>query len=172
MSFMVDNIKAYYSGAVSLDGVQADPSQSLGGYKSSSEVVNFSFNNLFPNVSGADTISGSTTYRAFFVKNENYEIWRNPKIYIYDVQGSSYENVYFGLEDSISGQIQIIPNEEISPTGIAWYNPLVLASGVAIGNVLSQGYFGVWVKKEVIPSSGTGTKNHNFTLAFTADVIS
>jgi hypothetical protein len=172
MSFRLENIKAYYSGAASLDASQTDPALSLGGYKSSSEIANFAFNSLFPDVSGTDTLSGSTDYRAFFVKNENYERWRNPKAYFHEVDTNSYENLWFGLEDTTSGAIQTIPNDSTSPTGIAWYDPVSLASGISFNDVSSQGYFGVWIKKEIIASSGTGTKNHSFTLAFSADIIS
>jgi hypothetical protein len=170
MSFLLSNIKMYYSGASFLNAPQTDSSLSLGGYKSSSEVPNSSLNNLFPDVSGTDTFSGTTQYRAFFVINENYEIWQNPKTYVYQTTGGSYESVYFGLESSISGSIQTILNQNMSPTGIAWYNPTDLSGGISFSDVPSQEYFGVWIKKEVLPSSGTGTQIHSFTLAFSADI--
>ena len=170
MGFNISNIKMYYSGAASASGIQTNIENSLGGYISSSEIPNASFNNLFTDISGTDTISGTTIYKALFVKNTDVSMWNNGKIFIYSMVGSSYEDIYFGAESHVGGYIQTISDKYTSPTGVSWYNPDDIESGISIGDITPQNFFGFWIKKVIIPSSGTGEKIHSITIAFSADV--
>ena len=60
----------YYTTTTGYDQEQPNPDRSLGGYKSSTRVVNDDFNNIFDEISIMTIRSGRDEYRAIVIKNE------------------------------------------------------------------------------------------------------
>ena len=96
--FSSSSIKYYYSGAASVSGTQIDPTYSLGGFISSSEVPADSLSSLFSNAGGLDVIAGSEQYRALFVKNTSALEFYNASVFFYYRTSSAYDLVYFGVD--------------------------------------------------------------------------
>ena len=142
---------------------------------SSSEVPNPYLMSLFDIVSGSEVISGSDNYRAVFVKNTNSLItFETAKVYFNSRTGFSNDLIYFGLEtpSGTGYSIQQIPNETTSPTGIVWYYPETVASGITVGDISPEEAFGVWFKRQFVSTaSGTGQRDDWFTLVIEGQVI-
>ena len=170
--FSPSDIKIYYTGASTVGAAQLDPSLSLGGNLSSTEVPNVSLMALFDIISGSETVSGSINYRAVMVKNTNQIITlAGTKIYFLERTGYSDDLIYFGLEDSIGSAIQTITDETTSPTGIVWYYPETVASGIVVGDLEYGECFGVWFKRSFVPTlSGSGQRDDWFTLVIEGNV--
>lgn len=71
MALSKTDIKIYLTGASSDGGAQTDPAEALGRYRSSTELVGNSQNNLFPAIIGSTADSGDYLYLALNFKNEN-----------------------------------------------------------------------------------------------------
>lgn len=67
MSIAASDLKIYLSGGAG----NSDPNASLGGVRSTTEVVDDTLHNLFDYVSGTEAGAGDTEYRASYIKNEN-----------------------------------------------------------------------------------------------------
>jgi hypothetical protein len=60
MSVTANDIKYYLTGAGSDGATQVDPNAALGSYRSSSEVVSATLDNLFDDVSSSEASSGDS----------------------------------------------------------------------------------------------------------------
>lgn len=122
MSVQDTDIKYYLTGAGSDGGVQADPNASLGGYRSSTEIVTASLNNLFDDISSSEASTGDTEYRCICVKNTALETWYNVVTWLYaETDPDNIQQFYFAIEtpataDLTDGSAQTIVNESTTPT--------------------------------------------------------
>lgn len=170
--FSPSDIKIYYSGAAVVSGAQTDPSASLGGKISNTEIPNVTLMSLFDIVSGSEVISGSSNYRAVFVSNtHNLLSFNEAKVYFNTRTGYSNDLIYFGLETPSGYSVQQIVDENTSPTGILWYSPEDVSSAITVGDLDPGDIFGLWFKREFISTaSGTGKRNDWFNLMMEGQV--
>lgn len=175
-TFSPSEIKIYYSGASVISGAQADPTASLGGNMSNTEVPNTILMSLFDIVSGSEVVSGSDNYRAVFVKNTNNLITLEAvKVYFNSRTGYSNDLIYFGLEtpDGTGYSVQQIANESTAPSGMVWYYPEDAASGIVVGDISPEEAFGVWFKRQFVSTaSGSGSRNDWFTIVIEGQPVS
>lgn len=82
MPIISTDIKIYKSKSTAAADGEAG-GNGLGGYRSSDEIVTDTDENLFDNVSAAESEVGDTEYRAFFIKNTHGSLsFTNTKVYI------------------------------------------------------------------------------------------
>lgn len=79
----------YYSGAITSEQPQNIPSNSLGGYKSSSLIPNGEIHNLFPKITQHDILQNRKITRMIVFKNETPNTLTNLRIWIEDGQYST-----------------------------------------------------------------------------------
>jgi len=121
MSIQPSDIKKYLTGATSDGGSQSDPDSSLGNYRSSTEIVNNNDNNLFDDVSGAESQAGNIEYRCICFKNTHSSLeLQNAKVYLSDVDVGSGNSIAFAVEtpatgSETDGNAQSIANESTAP---------------------------------------------------------
>lgn len=121
MSVLSSDIKFYLTGAGSDGGTQADPNLSLGGYRSSTEIVSAQINNLFDNISSQEANDGSTEYRCICVKNTSLETLYNVVAWLYaENDPDSIQQFAYAIEvpqtaDLTDGDAQTIVNETTAP---------------------------------------------------------
>lgn len=121
MSVLSSDIKFYLTGAGSDGGAQADPNLSLGGYRSSTEIVSAQINNLFDNISSQEANDGSTEYRCICVKNTSLETLYNVVAWLYaENDPDSIQQFAYAIEvpqtaDLTDGDAQTIVNETTAP---------------------------------------------------------
>jgi len=122
MSVLQSDIKFYLTGAVSDGGAQSNPDASLGGYRSSTEIMSGQLNNLFDNVSSAEASTGDTEYRCICVKNISLETLYNVLSWINAETDPDNTNAFaFAIEvpataDILDGAAQTIATEGDAPT--------------------------------------------------------
>lgn len=142
----------YYTGAKKPEDRQDNPSLSLGGYKSSSQIPNGEINNIFPKITQSTVIDNKKIIRMIVFQNlfpstiTNIKIWTKNGYYskilseiVLPAYDSKCERFFF----------EELKNEEILPYQGSLLehnesNPLVL-------NSLESGkYIGIWLRKELI----------------------
>lgn len=122
MTVQSTDIKFYLTGAVSDGGSQSDPNASLGGYRSSTQIISNLLNNLFDDKSSDEATSGDTDYRCICVKNSSLETMYNVISWMaaeYDPDNT--HQFYFAIEVPETaaledGSAQTIVNEATSPS--------------------------------------------------------
>lgn len=163
MAVLTGDIKFYLSGG----GSNSDPSASLGGAISTTEV---SSSTLWDGVSSAEALSGDTEYRCIYVKNTNAtDTWLTAKAWISTNTPSIDSTTSIGLGTAaISGTEQTVGNESTAPSGVTFSAPSTQESGLSIGNLTAGQYKAIWWRR-VISSSASAYNNDGATITVGGD---
>lgn len=134
---------------------QADPNDSIGGYMSSTELVDATLNNLFDDVTGDENAVSDVEYRCMFIHNDHATLaLQAPRVWISsEVAGGA--SVAIALDgtgvtpEAQSGtpQAERIADESTAPSGESFSAPTVKASGLAPGDVAANSCFGLWIRR-------------------------
>lgn len=140
------DIKFRLSGGAS----NTDPNAALGGAKSSTE-IGTGLHNLFDLVGSAETTSGDTEYRCFYVHNAHATLsLDNAVVYIQSNTPSGDTSVEIAVGSSaVNGTEQTIANESTAPTGVTFSSAANLGAALALGNIPAGQHRAVWVKRIV-----------------------
>ena len=175
MPLSSDEIVFYYT-----DGATgpSDNTLSLGGTISNSTIPSGAANNVFDDVTGDESETGDTEYRAIAVKNTSsgYDML-NTKVYIsgYDRAATKADIIYFALEKSSGSpaSIQHIANESTAPdenkfvtkigNTVSWTEEGSPSSTLEFGTVNPGEWFGIWLKR-VVPSGASAYNNRSCTI--------
>jgi hypothetical protein len=136
----------------------ADPTASLGGVESATNITDATVGNLFDNVSGAESSAGDTEYRCFYVHNNHATLTlQTAVIYIQTNTPSADTDISIGLDPiGVNGVATTVANEGTAPAGVVFSQP---SSGAPlnIGNIAAGQKQAVWVKRVV--SAGAAAVN-------------
>ena len=184
MAVLDAEIKFYLTGAGSDGGAQADPNAALGNYRSSTEIVDATLENLLDNVSNAERVAGDTEYRCFAIKNTNgSDSITNPKIWIETDTGTAEDDVSFAVEvptgGDTNGYAQTIANESAAPTVgsgnvSAWSDATSKGSGVGVdqgahdANLDANEIVFVWIRRVI--AAGASPAAHTVAIRIEGDV--
>lgn len=134
----------------------ADPNASLGGAKSSEEVVDNTDNNLFDDVSGAEHTAGDVEYRCIYVHNNHGSLTlQNAVVWIQsDTSGADSDLSIAVGTAAVNGTEQTIADESTEPSGVSWSDAAVSrATGLALGNIPAGQHKAVWLRRTVSAGS-------------------
>lgn len=189
MAIVSTDLKKYFTqgGGSSDGGAAGSAATSLGGYRGSSEITNNSDNNLFDDVSGAESSSGDTEYRCLCIKNTHASLsLQAAKVFVSTNTTNPDTTLSIAVEvpttSNTTGSAQSVANESTAPTVNAGnVSNWVLAStansyanGIAIninahGADLAAGeIIFVWIKR-VIGAAASAAAGVNFTLRIQGD---
>lgn len=141
----------YYTGAIEQEGVQKDPSQSLGGYKSSTQIANGEIHNLFPKIDKREVVKNKKRIRLIVLKNITDQNMQNIKIYTSKAK-------YFGLklgaiEPNYNPKcnkyfFEKLSSDEHLPyqTGLGIYDE---SSPLIVQNLEVDKMIGIWIRREL-----------------------
>lgn len=134
----------------------ADPNASLGGAKSSTDIVDAAVQNLFDNVSGAEAAAGDTEYRCFYIHNGHATLTlQGAKVWIETNTPSADTSCQIGLGTSaVNGTEQTVADESTAPTGVTFSNAAGEANALTIGDIPAGQHKAVWVKRTVNAAAG------------------
>lgn len=165
MPIVAADIKQRLSGGTS----NTDPNDSLGGAKSSTEITDDTLNNLFDDVSGAESNNGDTEYRCFYVHNGHASLTLlSAKIWI-DTNTPAGDSVEIGLGTSaIGGTEQTIANENTAPTGVSFSSAAGEANALSIGDIPAGSHKAIWVKR-IVPTSTSAADNNSYVLKISGE---
>lgn len=143
------DIKIYLSGGAT----NTDPNDSLGGVISSTEMVDNNLHNLFAKVNAAEALTGSTKYRAVYVKNQNGHGLDYQDIVAYIASQTTSDDTSIEIAVSTEAKnttIQTIANENTAPTGqTSWVSAEGISNGQSMGTLGDGDYRGLWIKRIV-----------------------
>jgi hypothetical protein len=192
MAITASDIVKYLTGAGSDGGTQADPSASLGDYRSSTTVTDNSDNNLFDDVSGSEASDGDTEYRCICIKNTHGSLeLQDAKVYLQEAAVGSGNSIEFAVETPATasltdGNAQSVADESTAPTvnttghngtgsGIsAWSTATSYSGGVPVSQGDHDANMGVgeiifvWIKR-VIGSGASAATGVDFTIRVEGD---
>jgi hypothetical protein len=166
-----------YTGAGSHNAAQTDPNASLGNFRASSNITSGALNNLFDDVSGAESAAGDTEYRAVGLLNNHGSLQlQDAKVWISADTGNGQDDVSFAVEapsvSETTGAIQTIVNESTAPTGVSWSDATSKATGLACpltgGDMDAGEWFGIWWRR-IISAGASAVSNEACTIRVEGD---
>lgn len=131
------------------------PISSLGGAMSTAGggvITTAVANNLWDDVTGAQSAAGLTEYRAFYVKNNHATItWQSVFFWIDSLTSSADTefDVALASEAVNTAIVQTIGAETTAPTSVTFTRPVTKAGGLSIGNIPATNFKGLWIKRTV-----------------------
>ncbi len=175
-------MKLFLSGAKTFEGA-SEPSKSLGGYPSSTEVQNGQIGNLFPNISLYTIQLNRAEVRAIVLHNEEEATLAGLKVWLvypYD-ENSEDDNIaefelgYAVLESDGCGGLRF-PSSVTSPNALP-YNVTFHANAVGEENALdlpdleSDLYLGLWLKRVLKDETQTPATDEELEAILDGDVV-
>lgn len=109
-------------------------------------------NNLWDDVTGAQSAAGLTEYRAFYIKNNHGSItWQSPVFWIDSLTSSADTEFDVALaSEAVNVAIaQTLASETSVPTGVTFTRPTSKGSGLTIANMAAGTFKGLWIKRTV-----------------------
>lgn len=143
------------------------PANSLGGAMSTVAggiITSGNANNLWDDVTGAESAAGDIEYRAFYVKNNHATItWQTVYFWISSLTTSADTefDVALATEGVNVAIAETLANEGVAPTGVTFTRPVTKVGGLSIGNIPATQFKGLWIRRTVntaaAAASDTGT---------------
>ena len=177
-------LKLFLSGAVTFEG-PSEPSKSLGGYPSSTEVQNGQIGNLFPNISLYTIQLNRAEVRAIVLYNDGATTLTGLDTWLIYPQSedsdSDYDNIaefelgYAVLESDGCGGLRF-PSSVTNPNALP-YNVTFNANAVGQANALSlpdleaDQYLGLWIKRVLKDETQTPLSNDELEAILDEEVV-
>lgn len=144
MPFAKTDIGYFLSGGIS----NTDINLSLGNAISSASISTGLVNNLFPDVTPTQALSGITRYRCFYVKNLNATMMLQlPKIWIVTNTLSAFDEIDLAIGSAAKNASEpAIANETTAPTGITFTHPSSESVSLNLPTLNAGDYQSVWAR--------------------------
>lgn len=129
----------------------SDVNASLGGAKSSVELVDATLHNLFDLVSGDEGDAGDIEYRCIYVHNghgslslQNAVVW----IETNTPSGDTAFAIALGGE-GLNGTAETVVNENTAPSGESFTAPSSKVTGLSLGTIPFGQHYPIWFRRTV-----------------------
>lgn len=144
MAIVATDIKKFYSGGSS----NSDPLASIGGAKSSVEVVTLT---LFDDVSAAEALAGDVEYRCIYIQNKHASLTLTAaKAFLQANTSSADTTIDIGVAAAGKNAVEsAVANEGTAPAGVTFSAPANYAGGLALGNLAVDDYIGLWFRRTI-----------------------
>ncbi len=156
------DIKFRLSGGAS----NTDPMLSLGGNKSSTEVVG---STIFDSVSGAESAAGDVEYRCVYIHNAHATLSLTGAVaWLPANTPSSTTTVDIAVGTSaVNGAEQTVADETGAPTGVTFTPAASQGAGVALGDIPAGQHRALWIRRTI--NAGSAASADTFTLRATGE---
>jgi hypothetical protein len=147
MPIVSTDIKYRLSGGAANSDVNA----SLGGAKSSVEVVTATLHNLFDQVSGDESLAGDIEYRCIYVHNGHGSLsLQNAVVWIDTNTPSTDTTVAIALAgEGLNGTAETVANENTAPAGESFTSPATKGAGLSLGTIPAGQHYAIWIRRTV-----------------------
>jgi len=161
MAIVATDIKMYLSGGSS----NSTPGASLGGAASTTTQTGSSINDLWDDISAAETLAGDTEYRCIYVKNTHGSLTLTGSIIWIETQTPSTDtSVEISLgTSSINGTEQTVANESTAPTGTTFTALTGSGNALTIGDLAAGATKAIWIKR-IVTSAGSAYNADSYVL--------
>ena len=168
MAITSSDIEYRLSGGAS----NTSPAAALGGAMSTvggGIITTAVLNNLFDDVSSAESTAGDTEYRGFYVKNKHATLtWENVVVWIESLTSSADTEFDIALADeAVGAAMETIVDESTAPSGPSFTRPTSKGAGLSIGDIAAGSYKGIWIKRTV--TAGAAAANDSGTIRCEGD---
>lgn len=166
MAIVAGDIEFRLSGGAA----ESDPNLSLGGVISSVQIAAASVENLFDNVTGAESTPGDTEYRGFYVINDHGSLtWQDVGCWISTETPSADSLINLALADeAVNVTMDTIANESTAPSGPSFTHITTEGTRLVIGNMPFSEFKGIWVER-VIASTAAAVDADAAIMTFKGD---
>lgn len=134
----------------------------LGGPMTAPEVPEI-LHGIFDTVDGLGVELGETNYRGFYIYNNSptYPL-KNVVLFIPKNTQYSGDDIAVGFDPAaVNTDMQSIGNEFTEPIGVSWNSGNTRTAGIILNvEIPPGGRKGVWVRRKVVPGSGSVEANH------------
>jgi len=145
--------------------VAGTPATSIGKYISTTDLTDAALQNLFSNVSAADSETGKVYYKCIFIANLSASNWDLVKTWFMS-QVAGGGDVSVGVDPlgpkalgSAPAQAQAPANQNTAPAGVSFSNPATEAGALAVGTIPPNNVIGLWFRL-TIPMNTTALELH------------
>lgn len=147
MAITASDIQFRLSGGAGNSNVNA----SLGGAKSSVQVVDATLHNLFDQVSGDESAAGDNEYRCIYVHNAHATLsLQNAVIWISTNTPSADTTIAIALAgEGLNGTAETVANESTAPVGESFTSPANKAAGLSLGTIPAGQHYAIWIRRTV-----------------------
>lgn len=142
------------TGAAGNAAAQAVAGSSLGKYISTSQIVDATLNNLFPDVTGDENAASNIDYQCMFVHNSNASLtWTSPFVWLSaEVAGGvttaiAVDTTAASAIGSAGAQAVTIANKNTAPAAQTFTAPTTKGTGIALGSLPNGQCKGIWVRR-------------------------
>ena len=125
---------------------------------------------IFDAVTGAEAAAGSIEYRGCYFKNTsaNANGLQSAKIWI-ETQTPGADDVAIALAgEGVSAAIETIADFNTPPAGESFTAPTSYATGLSLGKLAANAYYGFWLKRNV-PAACAAYDADNFVIKVQGD---
>lgn len=165
MPIVSSDIKIRLSGGAANANVNA----SLGGVKSTVELVDATLHNLFDKVTSAEAAAGLVEYRCVYVHNGHATLsLEDAKVFIASNTPSPDTTLAVGVGTAaINANEQTVANEATAPSGVSFSEPATFATGLTIGTLPPGQHKAIWLRRTI--SAGAAAVNDTATFRVQGD---
>ena len=142
-------VKLYLSGGAA----NKFPVTSLGGVRSTTEIVAATLNNLFDDTTRVEIINGRTEYRCFYLKNESGGDFMRARFINLIIPPTVEAEFSFAVNSKNVTPEQLV-TEDQTPAGLTFYKFREWrALEIAIGLLDDDEEVAIWIKRKVLAGS-------------------
>jgi hypothetical protein len=129
----------------------SDVNASLGGAKSSVQIVDATLHNLFDIVGGQESLDGDIEYRCVYIHNAHGSLsLQNAKVWIETNTPSADTTVAIALAgEGLNGTAETIANENTAPIGESFSSPSSFGAGLSLGTIPTVQHYALWIRRTV-----------------------
>jgi hypothetical protein len=131
-------------------------------------------NNLFDDVSGAESAAGSVEYRGFYVRNnDGSRDLTDARIYISSLTSSADTEFDLAIAvQAVNVDMATIANETTAPATVTFTRPTTYAGGLQLNGatgLVPAARRGVWIRRTV--TAGAAAANDSGTITVEGDSV-
>lgn len=127
---------------------------SLGKYVSTTQIVDATLDNLFPDITGDENAASNVDYQAIFVHNahatltlQNAVAWLSAEVAGGATTAVGVDTTAASAVGSATAQALTIANKNTAPAAVAFSAPTTKAAGVALGSIGPGQVKAIWVRR-------------------------
>lgn len=167
----IEEADLHYRLSIVGGGAQPDPNDSIGGTMSDTDIVDDTSQNLFQNVTGAQSLAGFIDYRGIFAFNDNGATLDliGTRQWIEAQPTATGDATAIALADEgLNADIERLANEETAPAVVTFSAPANYAAGLVYGDIPDGEFYGLWVRRTIDPGTAAYTDD-TFQLEYRGD---
>jgi hypothetical protein len=134
---------------------------SLGKYIATTQIVDATLNNLFPDITGDENAASNVDYQCIFVHNnhatltlQNAVAWLSAEVAGGATVALATDNIAASAVGSASAQAAQIANKNTAPTGVSAFSaPTTKATGLSLGSIGPGQVKAIWVRRTATNSA-------------------